>query len=115
MEAQQRAAQARADELKASYEQTVLVSLREASDALSGVRLSRDALAAQESQVRALRRAVELAERRYENGVASNLEVLDVERGLFGAELALAQTQRQYLGATVQLYKVMGGSWVETR
>ncbi|MFI5281037.1 MAG: efflux transporter outer membrane subunit [Gemmatimonadales bacterium] len=113
VEAQQRAAQARADELKASYEQTVLISLREASDALSGVRLSRDALAAQESQVRALRRAVELAERRYENGVSSNLEVLDVERGLFGAEIALAQTQRDYLGATVQLYKVMGGNWVE--
>jgi multidrug efflux system outer membrane protein len=111
--AQQRAAQARADELRAGYEQTVLLSLREASDALSGVRLSRDALAAQESQVRALRRAVELAERRYENGVSSNLEVLDVERGLFGAELALAQAQRQYLGATVQLYKVMGGNWVE--
>ena len=113
VEAQQRAAQARADELKAAYEQTVLVSLREASDALSGVRLTRDALAAQESQVRALRRAVELAERRYTNGVSSNLEVLDVERGLFGAELALAQAQREYLGAMVQLYKVMGGSWVE--
>lgn len=113
VEAQQRAAQARADELRAAYEQTVLVSLREASDALSGVRLTRDALAAQESQVRALRRAVELAGRRYESGVSSNLEVLDVERGLFGAELALAQAQRQYLGATVQLYKVMGGNWVE--
>lgn len=114
VEAQQRAAAARADEMRAAYEQTVLFSLREASDALSGVKLSRDALAAQESQVRALRRAVELAERRYENGVSSNLEVLDVERGLFGAEIALAQAQRQYLGATVQLYKVMGGNWAET-
>jgi multidrug efflux system outer membrane protein len=109
----QRAAEAHADEARSAYEQTVLVALHEASDALAGIRLSRDALAAQESQVRALRRAVELAERRYQNGVSSILEVLDVERGLFGAEVALAQAQRQYLGATVQLYKVMGGSWAE--
>ncbi len=110
---QQRALEARADQARARFEQTVLNSLREASDALTGVRLTRDALGAQETQVRALRRAVELAERRYQSGVSSNLEVLDVERGLFGAELALAQAQRQYLGATIQLYKVMGGSWAE--
>jgi multidrug efflux system outer membrane protein len=112
---QQRAAEARADQARARFEQTVLVSLRETSDALASIRLTRDALGAQESQVRALRRALELAERRYGSGVSSNLEVLDAERGLFAAELGLVQVQRLYLEATVQLYKVLGGSWTESR
>jgi len=105
------AAAAHADEARLHYEQTVLNALRETSDALDGIRLSRDQLTAQETQTRALRRALELAQRRYASGVASYLDVLDVERGLFAAELALAQARRQYLAATVELYKAVGGSW----
>jgi multidrug efflux system outer membrane protein len=108
---EERAARARADQAKARYEQTVLSALREASDALVGLRLSRDQLAAQETQAQALRRAFALAERRYESGVSSYLEVLDAQRGLFAAELGLVQVERQYLSATVQLYKALGGGW----
>ena len=111
LENQQRAASARADQARLRYEQTVLVALRETSDALTGVRLGRDELAAQETQVRALRRALELAQRRYESGVSSYFEVLDVQRNLFNAELILIQVQRQYLASTVQLYRALGGSW----
>lgn len=108
---QERAARARADQAKARYEQSVLSALREASDALVGLRLSRDQLAAQETQTMALRRAYALAERRYESGVSSYLEVLDAQRGLFSAELGLVQVERQYLSSTVQLYKALGGGW----
>lgn len=110
---QERAAKARAEQAKNQYEQTVLGALREANDALVGLRLSRDQLAAQETQTQALRRAYALAEKRYESGVSSYLEVLDAQRGLFSAEIGLAQVQRQYLGATVQLYKALGGGWAE--
>ncbi len=110
---QERAARARAEQARNGYEQTVLGALREASDALVGLRLSKDQLAAQETQAQALRRAYLLAEKRYESGVSSYLEVLDAQRGLFAAEIGLAQTQRQYLGATVQLYKALGGGWDE--
>lgn len=111
----QRAAGARADQARFRYEQTVLDAVREASDAMVGIRLYRDQLAAQETQTRALRRALELAQRRYGSGVSSYLEVLDVQRGLFNAELALNQARRLYLAATVQLYKAVGGSWTEVR
>lgn len=110
---EERAAKARAEQAKARYEQTVLSALREASDALVGLRLSRDQLAAQETQAQALRRAYALAERRYESGVSSYLEVLDAQRGLFSAELGLVQVERQYLNATVLLYKALGGGWEE--
>lgn len=108
---EQRAARARAEQARARYEQAVLSAAREASDALAGLRLSRDQLAAQETQTLALRRAFALAERRYESGVSSYLEVLDAQRGLFAAELQLVQVERQYLSATVQLYRALGGSW----
>ena len=108
---QQRAASARADQARARYESAVLTALREADDALVGLRLTKDQLVAQTTQVLALSRAFELARRRYENGVSSYLEVLDSQRGLFQAQLTLVQTERQYLGATVRLYKALGGGW----
>ncbi|MHB1327164.1 MAG: efflux transporter outer membrane subunit [Gemmatimonadales bacterium] len=108
---QQRAAAARADQARIDYQRTVLTALREANDALSAVRLSRQQLAAQLTQAQALRRAVALAEQRYEAGISSYLEVLDAQRGLYAAELALVQTQRLTLATTVQLYKAFGGNW----
>jgi outer membrane protein, multidrug efflux system len=108
---EERAARARAEQARARYEQAVLSAAREASDALAGLRLTRDQLAAQETQTQALRRAFALAERRYENGVSSYLEVLDAQRGLFSAELQLVQVERQYLSASVQLYRALGGGW----
>jgi len=107
----ERAARARADQAKSQYEQTVLTALREASDALAGVRLNRDQIAAQQTEVRALRRAYDVAQRRYQRGISSYLDVLDVQRSLFDAELSLTQRERQYLAATVQLYKALGGGW----
>jgi multidrug efflux system outer membrane protein len=111
LENQQRAARARADQARARYEQTVLGALAEADDALIGLRLGRDQLAAQQTQAQALARAYALAVQRYQNGVSSYLEVLDSQRSLFNAQLALVAQERQYLGATVRLYKALGGSW----
>ncbi|MEO9018964.1 MAG: efflux transporter outer membrane subunit [Gemmatimonadaceae bacterium] len=108
---EERAARARAEEARAQYDQTVLVALREASDALAGVRLGRDQLAAQQTQARALAIAASIAERRYASGVSSYLEVLNAEQSLFNAQLNLVQVQQQYLAATVQLYRALGGNW----
>jgi multidrug efflux system outer membrane protein len=106
-----RAAQARAEQARLRYEQTVLQAFREAGDALVAVRTARDQRVAQEAQVRALRSAVQLAELRYRGGVASYLEVLEAQRSLFGAELGLSQTQLLELGSVVQIYKALGGGW----
>jgi multidrug efflux pump len=108
---QARATRARAEQARAQYEQTVLVALRESSDALAGVRATRDQVLAQTMQTNALRRALELAQVRYNSGVSNYLEVLDAQRSLFAAELALSQTQLRQLTAAVQLYKALGGSW----
>jgi len=104
-------ARARAEQARYGYEQTVLLALQEVNDALVGVRASRDVTAAQERQTEALRSAYRLADRRYQNGISSYLEVLDSQRALFAAELALAQAQRQQMAAAVQLYRALGGGW----
>ncbi len=104
-------ARARASQARSRYEQTVLVALREVEDALVGLRTAQDRSSAQERQVIALRRALDLATMRYQNGVSSYLDVLDAQRGLFGAELALTQAERDQLVAAVQLYRAVGAGW----
>jgi multidrug efflux system outer membrane protein len=108
---EERAARARAEQARGQYEKTVLNALREASDALAGVRLTRDQLVAQATQVQALQRALALAEQRYRSGISSYLEVLDAQRGLFTAQITHVQVQRQYLVSTVDLFRALGGSW----
>jgi outer membrane protein, multidrug efflux system len=104
-------ARARADQSRYFYERTVLVALREVEDALAGVRASRNQVAAQQTQVDALRRALRLAEMRYQSGASSYLDLLDAQRSLFGAELSLVQVQGQQATAAVTLYRALGGGW----
>jgi len=108
------AARARADEDRAAYQGVALNALREATDALTAVRTARDQAVAQATQANALRAALDLATLRYEAGLASYLDLLDAQRSLFSAELALSQAQLGELTAAVQLYKALGGTWPAT-
>ena len=104
-------ARARAEQARAAYEGTALNALREANDALSGVRTARDQAVAQATQANALRHVLELAALRYQSGLSSYLDLLDAQRSLFSAELALSQAQLGELLDAVQLYKALGGTW----
>lgn len=105
------AARARVVQARLQYEQTALGALRDANDALVAVHTARDQVAAQAAQVQALRDAEDLAQLRYQSGLSSYLDLLDAQRSLFSAQLALSQAQLQQLTAAVQLYKALGGSW----
>lgn len=106
------AARARAEQARASYEGVTLNALREANDALVAVHTARDEALAQATQANALRQALDLATVRYQAGLSTYLDLLDAERSLFGAELAMSQAQLGELTAAVQLYKALGGNWV---
>src|SRR5262249_10443355 len=105
------AARARAEQARASYEGTALNALREANDALAGVRAARDQAIAQATQANALRWALDWATVRYQAVLSTYLDLLDAQRSLFTAELALSQAQLGELTAAVQLYKALGGTW----
>jgi outer membrane protein, multidrug efflux system len=109
---QSAAARARVVQARAQYEQTALNALRDADDALVAVHTARDQEVAQATQVGALRDALDLAQLRYQSGLSSYLDLLDAQRSLFTAQIALSQVQLQQLTAAVQLYKALGGSWV---
>jgi multidrug efflux system outer membrane protein len=104
-------AEARAQAALVRYQQTVQQAFREVSDALVEHRKRREFRIQQEALVTSLRDAARLANIRYRGGVTSYLEVLDTERQLFDAELALAQAQRDELLAVVRLYRAVGGGW----
>ena len=85
--------------------------MREVEDALVSVRTYRAEHAARQRQVDAASSAARLSRARYDGGVTSYLEVLDIERSLFQSELAASETRRQELTAIIQLYKALGGGW----
>ena len=104
-------AESRTLEALAFYEQTIQGAFREVADALVEHRKRRESRIQQALLVDSLRDAARLADVRYKGGVTSYLEVLDTERQLFDAELALAQTQRDELLALVRIYRALGGGW----
>jgi len=111
LKGEQDAAQARREQTRYLYERTVLDATREVDVALIEVRTDREQVVAQQTQVNALRRALQLANDRYAAGVSSYLDVLNAERSLFTAELSLTAAERQGLVGIITLYQALGGAW----
>jgi multidrug efflux system outer membrane protein len=102
---------ARTEQLLNAYQQTILRSFQEVEDAVVAVYTYRAEHASRQRQVAAARNATELSWARYRGGLTSYLEVLDLQRSLFGAELAASETLQRQLSSTVELYKALGGGW----
>ena len=103
--------QAQQREALITYQQTVQEAFREVDDSLIGYHKTLQQRSAEEALVTAAQKALNLANARYSNGVATYLDVLDSERTLLSSELSLAQTQGNLLASVVQLYKALGGGW----
>ncbi len=90
----------------AQYDKAVQSAFREVADALVARRTYAD-------QAEAAR--LKLSTLRYDNGVASQLDLLDAQRALFTAQQAhiTAQLSRQL--AHIGVYKALGGGWVDPR
>jgi multidrug efflux system outer membrane protein len=96
---------------RTTYIQTIMAALKDVSDALVTVERLRDQRAESEKQVRALQRAVDVAQTQFEGGTANALDVINAEQQRFSAELNLAQLQGTQLAAYIQLYRSLGGGW----
>ncbi len=102
---------ARTKQLLAQYKQTILSAFREVEDALAAVQLNKSMYEILQRQVAAAQAATDLTWIRYQEGMTSFLEVLDIERSLFSSELGATDAQEQYVTAIVQLYTALGGGW----
>lgn len=105
------ATEARRDQALALYRQAVASAFRDVRDALTAQTAARDVLEAETARAEALRQALDKANRRYDAGIASWLEVLDTERQLLIAELARADAERVQRTAVADLFKALGGGW----
>jgi multidrug efflux system outer membrane protein len=107
-----RAAEAFNSEAMAGYRSAVQNAFAEVENALIGYQKTGEQTDAQQKQVTSLRRYLELSVQRYDEGQSSYLEVLDAQRNLFGALLALSETEGAHLSQFTALYRALGGAWV---
>lgn len=94
-----------------AYQQVIQLAFRDVSDALIGYQKLHQVRVAQETTVKDLQDTVDTSLLRYRGGITTYLEVLDGQRSLFEAELALAQARGNEYQSLVQLYKALGGGW----
>jgi len=107
------AAKAVATQALADYKMTVLRGVREVDDAAVAIRTLNNEYEGRKAQVQAAANAARLSRARYNDGVTSYLEVLDIERSLFSAELGVSAARQEYLAAIIRLYGALGGGWNE--
>jgi multidrug efflux system outer membrane protein len=94
------------------YQKAIQVAFQEVEDALVTLQKSRVQLEVQVRLVATLTTYARLARIRYDNGYTSYIEVLDSERNLFAAQLSQTQTENTLFASLVNLYRAMGGGWV---
>ena len=97
----------------AQYEKSIQAAFREVADALAGRATLGEQLRAQQAQANAESVRYKLSNLRYQNGIASQLDLLDAQRSLFAAQQAVVQTRLAQLQSQVTLYRVLGGGWTE--
>jgi multidrug efflux system outer membrane protein len=107
------AAEASRYEALGFYQQVVLNAFRETNDALIGVQKTREEYEALAKRTLALRTYAKLSRAKYEGGATSYIEVLYAENELFVAELAGVNTLAQRHTELVNLYKALGGGWLD--
>ena len=86
-------------------------AFREVQQALSAQTRARAIFEAETARATALRDSLRLARIRYDNGLASQLEVIDAERNLLSADLNRVDALRARRVAVADLVRALGGGW----
>ncbi len=104
-----RASKAQSDAAAANYEKVVLAALEDTENSLLTYTARQVQLKSLAEQAAASRRAADLAETQYREGVADFLVLLDAQRTQLDAEDAVAQAESDVNVAVVAIYKALGG------
>ncbi|MBV9156806.1 MAG: efflux transporter outer membrane subunit [Acidobacteriaceae bacterium] len=107
-----RLTEAQEREAIANYRKTIQTAFQEVSSALADYEKNREQRSQEELLVKALQDTDRLSTLRYKGGLDSYLQVLDAERNEFSGELTLAQLRKNELLSIVQLYRALGGGWL---
>lgn len=91
------------------YEKTVLNVFKEVNNAISSFQKTKEMRESQEKLCNSAQSYHKLARLQYVNGIINYIDVLDAQRQLFDAEIALNTAIQNELEALVDLYKALGG------
>lgn len=110
--AKHNAAKAAYEEEVYNYEKTVLNVFKEVDNAISSFHKTKEMRESQDKRYVSAETYHKLAQLQYVNGVINYLDVLDAQRQLFDAEIALNNALLNELISIVDFYKVLGGGVV---
>ena len=109
LEARVQGAEARERQLLAHYQGALQNAFREVRVALAAQDRARETHDALAQRSKALAEALRLSRLRYDNGIASQLDVIDAERGLLAAETGRIDALRAQRAAVADLFRALGG------
>lgn len=96
-----------------TYEQSIKKAYKEVYDALNRQDILNSKLVYGVDEVRAYEKMLEITTKRFDRGVANQLEVLDAQKGLLAASVNLVSTRQSLLISQAELFKALGGGWNE--
>jgi multidrug efflux system outer membrane protein len=96
-----------------AYQQAIQKAFADVDDALVSRQELIEQVAAQERQVKALRAYVDLAQQLFDGGRVPYSTVTQAEEQLFPAELNWAAARAELCVSLVDIYKAMGGGWID--
>jgi multidrug efflux system outer membrane protein len=109
LKARTEAAEARERAALTQYQQAIRAAFGEVRAALILQSRARETYDAESTRAAALSETARLARLRYQNGVASQLDVIDAERGLLEAQRARIAALHAHRAAVADLFRALGG------
>jgi multidrug efflux system outer membrane protein len=109
LQARSDAAKARERQALLQYQQAIRSAFGEVRTALIVQSRALESFEAERAREAALSETLRLARLRYQNGVASQLDVIDAERGLLAAQVGRIEALRAHRAAIADLFRALGG------
>lgn len=97
----------------AAYRKSVQNAFREVADGLAARGTYDTELDARQRYVASQQRRLQLAELLYDSGTNDYLSVLNAKTDLYNAQIGLVSARLNRLGSLVDLYRALGGGWLE--
>jgi len=99
------------NQLIIEYEQSYLLAFQEVEDALIAIDTYYNEFEIRKEQLTLSQEALDLSWVRYNEGVTSFLEFLNLQTSLFSAQLNASDSYKLHLQSIVKLYLALGGGW----
>ncbi|MDH3323740.1 MAG: efflux transporter outer membrane subunit, partial [Flavobacteriaceae bacterium] len=103
--------EARTKQLFYNYQSVYLLALQEVEDAMIAVDTYKNEYELRNEQMELSTKAAQLSWVRYDGGLTSYLEVLNLQSSQFNAELKASEAFKQELTSIINLYEALGGGW----